>query len=323
MGVYFNIMSAAPKIVFLDASSVSDLAAFDRFSTVGDFTSYPRSAPEEVVDRCKGAQVIVTNKVELTAAIINALPDLRLICIAATGTNNVDKAAAAQRNIPVRNVAGYSTDSVAQLTLTAVFTIGMDLIYLNNEVYNGNYGQAKDFTLWRHPFYELSSMRLGIIGLGTIGRRVAELATAYGAEIVYHSISGSDHDVPYGRLPLDELLSTSDVVTLHCALSEQTRDLIGAVQLRQMKSTALLINTARGGIVNERALVDALNAGTIARAAVDVFSSEPLPADHPYLEIEDRGKLLLTPHVGWASVESRTRLIDGIVANIREDYPER
>ena len=313
-------MSDRPKIVFLDAASLNDLLAFGRFDELGTFTAYEQTAPEDVAERAADAAVVITNKVQLTAEMIDALPALKLICVAATGVNNVDKEAAEARDIPIRNVAGYSTDSVAQLTMTAFFTVSMDLLYLNTAVYNGDYSKAKDFTMWRHPFYELKGARFGVIGLGAIGRRVAELASAYGAEVVYHSISGSDHDVPYRRLELDELLGSCHVVSIHCALSDTTRDLIGDSELERMPETSYLINMARGGIVNEAALARAVDAGTIAGAAVDTFTTEPLPDDHPYLAVQQRDRLLLTPHVAWASVEARTRLIEGIIDNIREGW---
>ena len=311
-------MPELSHIVFLDAATLDDLPVFEKFGELGEFTAYPRTSPEQVVERAKDARVVITNKVRLTAEQIGALPELKLICVAATGTNNIDREAAERCSIPVRNVAGYSTDSVAQLTLTALNTVAMDLLHLNQEVYNGNYSRALDFTLWRHPFYELSNKRYGIIGMGTIGRRVAEIATAYGAEVVYFSARGHDHDVPYPRLELEDFLRTSDVVSIHCALTDATRGLLGAGELEQMKPTAYLVNVARGGIVDERALVDALDAGHLAGAAVDVFTEEPLPDDHPYLSVQNREKLLLTPHVGWASVEARTRLVEGILRNIRQ-----
>ncbi len=314
-------MPAAPKIVFLDAATLSDLPAFSKFEQSGDFTAYPRSTQDQVVERAAGAQVVITNKCRLTAEIIDQLPQLRLVCIAATGTNHVDQEAAAARSIPVRNVAGYSTDSVAQLTLTALFTVAMDLVYLDEAVYAGAYSKAKDFALWRQPFYELRGARFGIIGMGTIGKRVAELATAYGAKVVYYSVRGNDHDVPYPRLDtLDELLESCEVISIHCALTEETDGLLGYPELRKMKSSAYLVNMARGGIVEESALVRALNEGLISGAAIDVFTREPIPADHPYLGIRDRRKLLLTPHIGWASVEARTTLIEGIIGNIEEGW---
>jgi glycerate dehydrogenase len=305
-------------IVFLDAATLDDLPVFEEFHSLGDFTAYPRTNPAEVIERAREAEVIITNKVKITEEHIAALPQLKLICVAATGTNNIAKAAAEARGIPVRNVAGYSTDSVAQLTLTALFTVAMDLLHLNEEVYNGNYSRALDFTLWRHPFYELRGKRYGIVGMGTIGRQVAKLATAYGAEVAYFSARGHDHEVPYPRLELAEFLRTCDVISIHCALTDATRGLIGKNELSQMKDSAHLVNVARGGIVDEAALVEALDTGTIAGAAVDVFTQEPLPDDHPYLSVKNREKLLLTPHVGWASVEARTRLVEKIIENIRQ-----
>ena len=255
-----------------------------------------------------------------TAEVIDRLPDLKLICIAATGTNNVDKEAAAARNLPVRNVAGYSTESVAQLTLTALNALSMDLLRLNDLVYGGEYSKAKAFATWKRPFYELRGKRYGIIGLGSIGHRVAELATAYGAEVVYHSTSGNNTENKYPRLSLDELLETADVVSIHTALVPATEGLIAAAQLARMKPTAYLLNLGRGGIVDEADLVAALNAGEIAGAAMDVFTTEPIPLTHVYRTVNDRSRLLLTPHIGWASVEAREALVAGIIGNIREGY---
>lgn len=313
-------MATGPRIVFLDAASVEDLPVFPEFAKLGDFTSYSLTAPDQLVDRARDAEVVIINKVNLSAETIAQLPKLRLICVAATGVNNVDQAAAAAREIPVRNVADYSTESVAQLTITALNALAMDLPYLNDAVYAGAYSKAKDFTMWRHPFYELRGKTFGIVGLGNIGRRVAELATAFGARVVYHSISGTDHDVPYPRLELNELLETSRVVSLHCALSEKTEGLIGFAELERMGQDAYLVNVARGGIVVEADLARAIDAGEIAGAAVDVFSEEPLPADHPYLGVKNRHRLLLTPHVGWASVEARTTLLERIMENIRKGW---
>ena len=313
-------MAAGPRIVFLDAASVEDLPVFRQFAELGDFTSYSLTPPDRLVERARDAEVVIINKVKLTAEVIEQLPALKLICVAATGVNNVDKDAAAERGIPIRNVADYSTESVAQLTITALIAMAMDLPYLNDAVYSGEYSEAKDFTMWRHPFYELKGMTFGIVGMGNIGRRVAELATAFGARVVYHSISGTDHDVPYPRLDLNELLETSRVVSIHCALSEQTKGLIGYAELQRMSDSAYLVNVARGGIVVEADLVRAIDAGEVAGAAVDVFTEEPLPADHPYLGVKNRHRLLLTPHIGWASVEARTTLLERIMDNIREGW---
>lgn len=309
------------KIVFLDTATVADLPAeLARFRELGDYTGYETTAPDQVIARASEADVIITNKVVLRQPELDQLPNLQLICIAATGMNNVDLTEAERRGIPVRNVSGYSTNAVAQLTLTSLFTLAMDLIHLNEAVYDGTYVKSPSFSYWRRPFYELGGARYGIIGLGTIGRRVAELATAYGAKVVYHSVSGHHTvDREYPHVSLDELLATSEVVSLHCPLTDQSRDLIGAAELARMKPSAYLLNLARGGIVNEPALVAALNAGQIAGAATDVFTTEPIPADHVFTTVNDRSKLLLTPHIGWASVEARTALLAGVRKNIREN----
>ena len=310
------------NIVFLDTATVADLpeelALFEQF---GSYSGYERTSPEEVVARSQDAEVVITNKVVIEEATMDQLPKLKLICIAATGMNNVDLNAAERRGIPVRNVSGYSTNAVAQLTMTSLFTMAMDLIHLNEAVYDGTYSKSPSFSYWRQTFYELGGARYGIIGLGTIGRRVAQLATAYGAQVVYHSVSGRNtegQDFPH--VSLDELLETSEVVSIHCPLTEQTRNLIDFSALQKMKTSAYLINMARGGIVNEPDLVRALNEGEISGAATDVFTTEPMPADHVFTTVQERGKLLLTPHIGWASVEARMTLLAGIRANIQRGW---
>lgn len=306
------------QITFLDTQTVADLPeALAKFSELGEYTGYENTAPGQVVERLKGSTVAIVNKVVIGAEEMDQLPDLKLICIAATGMNNVDLAAAAKRGIPVKNVSGYSTNSVAQLTITMLFTLAMDLIHLNQAVYDGTYSRHSAFGYWRQPFYELGGARYGIIGLGAIGRRVGELATAFGAKVVYHSTTGRNTTgQPYPHLSLDELLSTCEVISLHCPLNDATRNLIGYPELVKMKSSAYLINVARGGIVNEADLVRALDEGQIAGAASDVFTSEPIPTDHPYLGIKEPHRLLLTPHMGWASVEARTELLAGVRGNI-------
>lgn len=309
------------KIVFLDADTLKDLPEqLARIGELGDFTRYNNTAPDETIDRLAGADVAISNKVYIGKEELDALPDLKLICIAATGKNNIDLAEAEKRNIPVRNVSGYSTDSVAQLTMTALFTLAMDLIHLNGAAYDGTYLKSPSFSYWRRPFYELGGARYGIIGLGTIGHRVAKLATAYGAEVVYYSTSGKNTDQPYPSVSLEELLETCEVISIHCPLNEATKHLIDYEAMKKMKASAYLINMGRGGIVHEADLVKALDSKQIAGAAVDVFTTEPFPSDHVYQTVADKSKLLLTPHIGWASVEARTKLVDGIVENIREGW---
>ena len=309
------------NIVFIDTATLSDLPEqLDRFKELGHFTGYATTQPNEVVKRSKDADVVITNKVYYGEEEIAQLPKLKLICISATGKNNVDLEAAEKRGIPVRNVAGYSTESVAQLTLTSFFTLSMDLLHLNEKVYDGTYLEGNSFSYWRRPFYELKGKRWGIVGLGDIGHRVAELVQAYGSEVVYHSTSGKNLDQPYPHLPLQKLLETSQVVSIHCPLHPRTRHLIGRKELQHLGSDSYIVNVARGGIVDEVALVNALNNKEIAGAAFDVFSTEPMPADHVFHKVEDRSRLLLTPHVAWASVEARTQLVDGIIANIRQGW---
>lgn len=309
---------ARMKIVFLDTYTVADLAEeLAKFTELGTYVGYTTTPPDQVVERLAGAQVAITNKVYIGEAEMAALPDLELICIAATGTNNVDLQAAERRGIPVKNVSGYSTESVAQLTFSLLFALGMDLLHLNAAAYDGTYEQHPAFGYWRRPFYELFGKRFGIIGLGAIGNRVGALAQAFGAEAYYYSTSGRNTEGrPFPHLPLNELLATSDVISVHCPLNDATRDLIDLAELQQMKPSALLINVARGGIVNEPALVRALNDGVIAGAASDVFTTEPIPEGHPFLAVEDRSRLLLTPHMGWASVEARATLLAGVRENI-------
>lgn len=305
------------QITFLDTQTVADLPdELNRFSELGNFTGYERTRPDQVVERLQGATVAIVNKVVLGAAEMDQLPDLKLICISATGMNNVDLEAAATRGIPVKNVSGYSTNAVAQLTITMLFTLAMDLIHLNQAVYDGTYSKHTAFGYWRQPFYELGGARYGIIGMGAIGQRVAAIATAYGAKVVYHSTSGRNTDQPYPQVSLEELLTTSEVISLHCPLNERTKNLISYAELTKMKTSAYLINVARGGIVNEPDLVRALDEGLIAGAASDVFTQEPIPEDHPFLKVKEPHRLLLTPHMGWASVEARMELLAGVRENI-------
>ena len=308
------------KIVYLDAFTLADLPeALAKFNELGEYIGYDDTAAEDIIPRLKGADVAIVNKVFLGRKEMAALPDLKLICISATGVNNVDLAVAAELNIPVKNVSGYSTQSVAQLTIGLLFNLSMDLVHLNEAVYDGTYRAHPAFGYWRRPFYELNGKRFGIIGLGAIGQRVGELATAFGAEVVYYSTSGRNTEGrAFPHLPLDELLATADVVSVHCPLNDATRDLIGYAELQRMKPLAYLINVARGGIINESDLVRALDEELIAGAASDVFTTEPISADHPFLAVKDRSRLLLTPHMGWASVEAREELLAGVRRNIIE-----
>ena len=307
----------APKIVFLDQSTIGEVPNLNELANLGQFIAYENTAPEEVVQRLNATQVAITNKVVIGKSVMDQLPELRFICVAATGMNNVDLEAAQARGIAVKNVVGYSTDSVAQYTMTALFTLGMDLIHLNDAVYDGTYSSHSNFAYWRQPFYELKGRKFGVIGMGAIGQRVAELAKAYGAEVVYHSTSGRNLNQPYPHLALSEMLATCEVLSIHAPLNKRTRNLFTYKELQAMKSSAYLLNMGRGGIVNEADLAKAIDEELIAGAAVDVFTSEPIPHDHPFLGVKNKHRLLLTPHIAWASTEARTQLIDGVIDHVR------
>lgn len=303
------------KIVFLDRASVGD-ASLKVLEELGELVCYDLTAPDERVERIADAEIIITNKVRIDRPEMEAAPHLKMICIAATGMNNVDLEAAEERGIAVKNVAGYSTESVVQSTFAHLLNLASKLPYFDERVKSGAYSRSGLFTDMGRSFRELYGKRMGIIGLGTIGRRVAAVAEAFGMEVVYYATSGKAHDDYFRAVSLDELLTTSDVVSIHAPLNERTAGLISQEELRRMKYTALLLNAGRGGIINETDLAEALNEGWIAGAGLDVYQTEPLPADSPLLTVKDPEKLSLTPHTAWASAEARARLIAGIARNI-------
>ena len=305
------------KIVFLDTRTVGDVPNLKRLEELGQVVFYPDTQPSQTPERTREAEVVISNKVKISRETMMASPNLRLICVAATGMNNVDLSAAAELNIVVKNVKGYSTDSVAQLTFTLLLAILNSPAYYDAYVKSGKYSEETIFTHLGRPFWELRGKRFGVVGLGEIGRQVAKIADAFGAEVVYFSASGTSQAVYYQRVELTELLETCDVISIHAPLNDQTNGLIGYAQLQQMKPSAILLNTSRGGIVNEADLVRALDENLIAAAAIDVFTQEPIPLTHPYLNLKNPEKLLLAPHVGWSSVEARTRLMDGVFENIK------
>jgi len=307
------------KIVFLDAKTVGTPPNLDILKELGDVTFYPVTKPEETEERIKSADIVITNKVVLNEELISKYSgQLKMIAIAATGMNNVDLIAAEKHGVVVKNVAGYATHSVAQCTFAMLFRLMQDLDYFDVFIKNGDYSESEIFTNTDITFHELRGKRFGIIGLGTIGQKVAQIAEAFDAEVVYYSTSGRNTDQPYKRVDLDELLESSDVVSIHAPLNENTENLISYAQIGKMKETAILINTGRGKIVNEADLARAIDEELIAAAALDVFENEPLEKENPLLQVENSERLILTPHITWSSVEARTELIDGIYANIKE-----
>lgn len=311
------------NITFLDRKTLGDVPNLDQLSALGTVTLHDTTNASQVVTRLQGQQVAITNKVVLDRPVLDQLPDLRLICVAATGTNNVDTGYAHQRGVVVKNVQGYSTPSVVQVTWTLILSLLQRPQHFNDFVYSGAYAQHDVFTYFEPAFGEVAGKQLGIIGLGTIGKQVARVGAAFGAKIAYTSSRPSARPNPsvptdYVRRPLDELLATSDIISIHAPLTEDTEGMIAYPQLQRMANHALLINTGRGGIVVEADLARAIDEELIGGAGVDVFTQEPLPADHPYLQVNNQQRLLLTPHLGWASTEARTRLLEGVCKNIRE-----
>lgn len=307
-----------PGIVFLDADTVGEVTGFYQLTKQGNLTVYPYTLPGQRIERILGREIVITNKVVIDREVMDACPTLKLICIAATGKNNIDLACAEEKGIQVKNVAGYSTESVVQQTFAMMFYLAGHLPYYDQFVKNGDYARNNLFTHLGKPFFELAGKNYGIIGLGTIGKRIAEVAAAFGARVQYYSTSGKNTNTGYKSVSLDQLLQESDVLSIHCPLTETTHNLIGYDQLCRMKKEAILVNAGRGGIVNEAGLARALDEGRIAAAALDVLEKEPPEISNPLFSIKQPEKLLITPHIAWASRESRERLMEGIIRNITD-----
>jgi lactate dehydrogenase-like 2-hydroxyacid dehydrogenase len=305
------------KIVFLDARTLGEVPNLHLLADLGEVILHPDTQLDQVTERIEGAEVVISNKVKVSREAMLATPSLKLICVAATGMNNVDLVAAAELGIQVKNVKGYSTDSVAQQTFALLLALLNSTAYYDAYVKTGEYTQERIFTHLGRPFWELNGKRFGILGLGDIGRQVARIAMAFGAEVVYFSASGQTYNVIYQALDLDEFLQTCDVVSVHAPLNAHTENLLDYERIAQMKPTALLLNTSRGGIINEADLARALDNDLIAGAAIDVFTQEPIPVQHPYLHLQKNEKLLLAPHIAWSSIEARTRLVEKVAENIR------
>lgn len=307
------------KIAFLDAATMGDVS-FEPFERLGDFTRYENSTPEEARERVRDLDVLLINKVLVDKALIDSAPNLKLICIAATGVNNIDVEYAASKGIPVRNAVGYSTDSVVQTTFMHVLSLVGGAPYFDESVKSGSYSRSGMFTDPNWNWWELAGKTIGIIGMGNIGSKVAAIAEAFGMKVCYYSTSGTGHCKEYPSLPLEELLRNSDIVSIHAPLNERTRNLIGAEQLAMMKKSAYLVNVGRGAIVVEEDLAEAVDNGVIAGAGVDVFVTEPLPEDHPYLKMKHPERMRFSPHIAWASIEARDRLIQIMAENIAKGW---
>lgn len=308
------------KIVFLDAKTIGediDLSGYDR---LGEVVKYGFSTPEEARERTKDADVIVLNKVVIDENSIGEAKNLKLVCVTATGTNNLDKEYLARRGIEWRNVAGYSTETVAQHTFALLFYLMEKLPYYDGYVKSEKYVGDTTFTHFSNVFHELCGKTWGIIGLGAIGRRVADIAGMFGCRVIYYSTSGRNSQPGYERVDFDTLLAESDIVSVHAPLDENTKGLMDAEAFAKMKDTAIFLNLGRGPIVVEEDLAEALKNGTIGAAGLDVLAVEPMSPDNPLREIKDSERLLITPHIAWASVEARTRLMKIIEGQIREFF---
>lgn len=307
------------KIAFLDAATMGDVS-FEPFERLGDFTRYENSTPEEARERVKDLDVLLINKVLVDKQLIDSAPNLKLICIAATGVNNIDVEYAASKGIPVRNAVGYSTDSVVQTTFMHILSLVGGAPYFDESVKSASYSRSGMFTDPNWNWWELAGKTIGIIGMGNIGNKVAKIAEAFGMNVCYYSTSGTGHCKDYPCLSLEELLKVSDVVSVHAPLNERTLNLIGKEQLAMMKPSAYLVNIGRGAIIVEEDLAAAVDNGVIAGAGIDVFVKEPIPEDHPYLCMQHPERMRLTPHIAWASIEARRRLIDIMADNIRKGW---
>ena len=305
------------KIVILDGYTLNpgDLS-WEPLKELGEVTVYERTAPKDVCKRAEGAEVVFTNKVVLDEAVLEKLPSLKYIGVLATGYNVVDVAAAARKGIVVTNIPAYSTSSVAQMAFAHILNIVQRVGYYAQEVSNGKWSRQADFSFWDAPLHELDGKKIGIIGFGNTGRATARIAVGFGLDVyAYTSKSAMELPADVHKCPsMDELFRKCDIVSLHCPLTETTRELVDARKLDLMKPSAILINTGRGGLVNEQDLADALNSGKIAAAGLDVLSSEPPRADNPLLKARN---CFITPHQAWATKEARVRLMQLVVNNLK------
>lgn len=306
------------KIVFLDAKSIGEDIDLSGYHALGEVVKYDFSTPAEAAERAVEADVLIINKVPVNEATIGKAAKLKLVCVTATGTNNLDKEYLKQRGIAWRNVAGYSTESVAQHTFAMLFYLLEHISYYDKYVKNEQYIGDRCFTHFERKFPQLSNLTWGIVGLGAIGRRVADIAKCFGCRVIYYSTSGKNCQPAYERVDFDRLLAESDIISVHAPLTADTERLMDKAAFAGMKSSAIFINVGRGPIVVEEDLAEALEQGEIAAAGLDVLCEEPMSPDNPLRRIKDSDKLLITPHIAWASVEARTNLMEIILEQIKE-----
>ena len=305
------------KIVFLDRKTLGNDVNLDQFNRLGEVVFYDFTKPADVLERVKDADVVITNKALVTKETMEN-SNIKLICITATGMNNIDLEYAQEKGIPVKNVAGYSTSSVAQVTFSYILQFVQKINFYDNYVKSGGWENSDIFTNNDKPFYELNGKTVGIIGLGNIGKEVAKIATVFGCKVIYYSTSGKNNDNRYKNVSLEVLLKESDIISIHCALNEQTNNLLNKNNLDNLKDGAILLNLGRGGLVNEQDITDTLNNGSDIYFATDVTTVEPIQKSSPLLTINDKERVIITPHIAWASIEARTRLMDLVYKNIMD-----
>ena len=305
------------KIVILEADSLGEDMVFTPFHKLGDVVIYPASTEEDMPERVKDADVIIANKIPICERTIRKAKNLKLVCVTATGINNLDLDYLKSRGIAAYNVAGYSTNAVAQHTFALLFYVMEKLNYYDQYVKSGEYARGSEFSHFGQSFCELDQKTWGIIGLGAIGRKVAQIASVFGCKVICYSASGSKYDSPYEQVDFDELLSRSDILSVHAPLNAYTENLMTLDAFKKMKKSAIFINVARGAIVNEADLYTALSEDIIAGAALDVVCKEPMDPGNPLLKIQDSNKLIITPHIAWAAKETRFRVVDEVAKNIK------
>lgn len=308
-------MSTAQRIVFLDRATIAPQIPLRSPSFPHEWVEHQRTEAHEVVSRLAGATIAILNKVPVGAAALEQLPQLKLIAVAATGTDCVDKTACAARGVAVANVRGYALNTVPEHTFALILALRRSIVAYRDSVLAGRWQEAAQFCYFDHPIRELSGARLGIIGEGVLGQRVADLGRAFGMTPMFAAHKGASGLGPL-YTPWQEVLETADVITLHAPLMPQTRGMLGAREFATMKRKPLLVNTARGALVDTDALVDALDRGLISGTAFDVTDGEPPPADHPLMRLAARPNVILTPHVAWASEEAQRTLCDQLIDNI-------
>jgi len=306
------------KIVVLERNSVGPDISVDCLKELGEVTFFENTVTEEMVaQRVGDAEIIVSNKAPINEASIGKAENVKLVCEFATGYDNCDLAYLSSRGIKVCNVRNYSTDMVAQHTITLALALSQKLFHYDEYVKSGAYSAQKSFSYFAMPFYELAGKTWGIVGMGNIGRKVAQIATAFGCKVIFHSVTGKSSVTDYPQVDKDTLLAESDILSLHCPLSDLTRDFLKAEDFKKMKKSAIVVNVARGPVVNNPDLYDALVNEEIAAAGLDVLEKEPLELSNPLANFKDSNRLIITPHLAWGSVEARTRCVEGVYNNIK------